>query len=86
MLSRIEFDNIINLLFDMNSVKCASKKDSDEKMQKRFNTIDSDSTGELDRCELREVFQSMGVPISEQMLSEVMDRFDMDNRYMRSRS
>lgn len=35
---------------------------------------------ELDRCELREVFQSMGVPISEQMLSELMDRFDLDNR------
>lgn len=35
---------------------------------------------EFDRCELREVFQSMGVPISEQMLSELMDRFDLDNR------
>ena len=37
---------------------------------------------ELDRCELREVFQSMGMPIGEQTLNELMDRFDIDNRYV----
>ena len=33
----------------------------------------------LDRCELKEVFSSMGVPISEKALSDIMDRFDDDN-------
>ena len=37
---------------------------------------------ELDRCELREVFQSMGMPIGERRLSELMGRFDVDNRWV----
>jgi hypothetical protein len=41
----MEFDNLVNLLFDMNSIKMVSKQDSDEEMQKRFDAIDSDSTG-----------------------------------------
>jgi hypothetical protein len=45
--------------------------------KRQFQTT---SIEELDRCELREVFQSMGVPIGENMLSELMDRFDIDNR------
>ena len=32
----------------------------------------------LDRCELKEVFKGMGVPISERALSDLMVRFDKD--------
>eukprot|EP00804_Cyclotella_cryptica_P001785 CCRYP_018588-RB/>CCRYP_018588-RB protein AED:0.29 eAED:0.29 QI:100/1/1/1/0.8/0.66/6/1051/628 len=79
VLSRIEFDNFLNLLFDMNAVKFVSQEHTAEEMQKRFEAIDSDGSGELDRYELREVFQSMGVPPSEQMLTELMNRFDIDD-------
>lgn len=41
----MEFDNLVNLLFDMNSVKYVSKEDSEEELQKRFDAIDSDCTG-----------------------------------------
>ena len=43
VISRIEFDNLVNLLFDMNSF--ASKADGEEELQKRFDSIDSDCTG-----------------------------------------
>lgn len=45
VLSKIEFNNLVNLLFDMNSVKFVSEEDSEEELQKRFDAIDSDCTG-----------------------------------------
>lgn len=45
VLSRIEFDNLVTLLFDMNSVKMGSKEDTEKELQKRFDAIDSDCTG-----------------------------------------
>ena len=45
MLSRIEFDNYVNLLFDMSSVKWESKTSMEEEMQKRFDALESDCTG-----------------------------------------
>ena len=45
VLSRIEFDSYVNLLFDMSSAKWESKKSMDEEMQKRFDALDSDCTG-----------------------------------------
>ena len=32
----------------------------------------------LDRCELKEMFKGMGVPVGERALSDMMERFDKD--------
>jgi hypothetical protein len=45
LLSHIEFDNYINLLFDMNSVKFVSQEHTAEEIQRRFDVIDSDGSG-----------------------------------------
>mmetsp|Transcript_14754 Transcript_14754/g.31269 ORF Transcript_14754/g.31269 Transcript_14754/m.31269 type:complete len:619 (-) Transcript_14754:64-1920(-) len=77
LLSRLELDSLLNILFTINSENPEFL--SSKELRARFNAIDSDGSGCLDRCEMKEVFNSMGVPIGEQALSEIMDRFDTDN-------
>jgi hypothetical protein len=73
----MEFDTLLNLIFTINSENPEFL--SQEALKERFNAIDTDGSGCLDRCELKEVFSGMGVPISEKALSDIMDRFDDDN-------
>jgi len=77
LLSRIEFDSLMSLLFAMKNGDPAQFTRA--QLKKRFDSIDSDHSGEIDRCELREIFTGMGVPIGESALSEVMSRIDTDN-------
>lgn len=76
LVSRIEFDSLMTLLLAKNGNPAQFTR---AQLQKRFDAIDSDHSGELDRCELREIFTGMGVPIGESALSEVMNRIDTDN-------
>ncbi len=76
LLSRIEFDSLMNLLL---TTKSANPDNfTSAQLKKRFDDIDSDHSGEIDRCELREIFLGMGVPIGEIALSEVMHKIDTD--------
>ena len=77
LLSRIEFDSLMSLLFALKNGD--PEQFTSAQLKKRFDAIDSDQSGELDRCELREIFTGMGVPIGESALSEVMNRIDTDN-------
>ena len=109
LLSRMEFDTLLNVLFTINSENPEFL--DQEELRKRFNAIDTDGSGckslflsglfctlpialflpisfpgctvfpftGLDRCELKEVFSGMGVPISEKALSDIIDRFDADH-------
>lgn len=77
LLSRIEFDALMHLLFAMK--KGDPEQFTSAQLKKRFDDIDSDHSGEIDRCELREIFTGLGVPIGESALSEVMNRIDTDN-------
>jgi hypothetical protein len=45
LLAKIEFDTLVNLLFDTNSAQFVSHEKSIEDMQKRFNDVDSDGSG-----------------------------------------
>jgi len=76
LLSRLEFDSLLNLIFTINSEnpECLNPK----QLRERFNQIDTDESGSLDRCELKELFNSMGVPIGERALGSIMERFDKD--------
>mmetsp|Transcript_11818 Transcript_11818/g.25916 ORF Transcript_11818/g.25916 Transcript_11818/m.25916 type:complete len:605 (-) Transcript_11818:1148-2962(-) len=76
LISRMEFNSLLNILFTINSEN--PEYLNTKQLQKRFNAIDSDQSGFLDRCELREVFKGMGVPIGELALSDIMERFDID--------
>mmetsp|Transcript_50356 Transcript_50356/g.107241 ORF Transcript_50356/g.107241 Transcript_50356/m.107241 type:complete len:616 (+) Transcript_50356:155-2002(+) len=76
VLSRIEFDTLLNILFTINSEN--PQYLGPEELRDQFNAIDSDQSGALDRCELKEVFNGMGVPISERALSDILERFDVD--------
>lgn len=77
VLSRMEGDTLLNILFTINSEN--PEYLSSKQLEDRFYAIDSDRSGSLDRCELKEVFKSMGVPISEIALSDIMGKFDKDN-------
>mmetsp|Transcript_2232 Transcript_2232/g.4061 ORF Transcript_2232/g.4061 Transcript_2232/m.4061 type:complete len:613 (-) Transcript_2232:78-1916(-) len=76
LLSHIEFDSLMNMLLAMKSGD--PEQFTSAQLKKRFDDIDSDNSGEIDRCELREIFQGMGVPVGESALSEVMRRIDSD--------
>ena len=76
LLSRIEFDSLMNLLLTMKSGD--PKQFTSTELKKRFDDIDSDHSGEIDRCELREIFLGMGVPVGERALSDVMSKIDTD--------
>ena len=76
LLSRIEFDSLMNLLLTIKSGN--PEHFTSAQLKKRFNDIDSDHSGEIDRCELREIFLGMGVPIGENTLTEVMRKIDYD--------
>lgn len=45
MIACVEFDNLVNLLFDMNSIKSGTEENIEEIITQRFDTIDSDNTG-----------------------------------------
>lgn len=77
VLSRIEFDSLMHLLFAMKNGD--PNQFTSAQLRKRFDDIDSDNSGEIDRCELREIFLGLGVPVSERALSEVMSKIDADN-------
>mmetsp|Transcript_6123 Transcript_6123/g.8926 ORF Transcript_6123/g.8926 Transcript_6123/m.8926 type:complete len:446 (+) Transcript_6123:247-1584(+) len=76
LLSRIEFDSLMNLLLATKSAD--PEQFTSAQLKKRFDEIDSDQSGEIDRCELREIFLGMGVPIGESALTEVMHKIDTD--------
>ncbi|KAL7499451.1 hypothetical protein ACHAWT_006986 [Skeletonema menzelii] len=76
LLSRIEFDSLMNLLLTMKSGN--PEQFTSAELKKRFDDIDSDHSGEIDRCELREIFVGMGVPVGERALSEIMRKIDTD--------
>ena len=76
LLSRIEFDALMNLLFHINE---KPEQFDSLKLKERFDEIDTDKSGEIDRCELREIFLGMGVPIGEGGLSEIFHRVDTDS-------
>lgn len=71
VLSRIGLDALMEILFTFNS-------EDPSKLGERFDDIDSDQSGSLDRCELKEYFNSVGMPIGEIALSDIMGRFDKD--------
>eukprot|EP00578_Thalassiosira_sp_NH16_P013609 CAMPEP_0181113522 /NCGR_PEP_ID=MMETSP1071-20121207/20392_1 /TAXON_ID=35127 /ORGANISM="Thalassiosira sp., Strain NH16" /LENGTH=516 /DNA_ID=CAMNT_0023197565 /DNA_START=216 /DNA_END=1763 /DNA_ORIENTATION=- len=77
MLSNMEFSSLLNIIFTINSENPHYL--NSQKLRERFDAIDTDGSGSLDRCELKEVFKGMGVPISENALSDIMDRFDFDH-------
>ncbi len=76
LLSRIEFDSLMNLLLALESGN--PRQFTSAQLKKRFDEIDSDRSGEIDRCELREIFLGMGVPIGEIALTEIMHKIDTD--------
>jgi len=62
----------MEILFTFNS-------EDPTKLLKRFNDIDTDQSGFLDRCELKSYFNSLGMPIGEIALSDIMERLDTDH-------
>ncbi|KAL7538282.1 hypothetical protein ACHAWF_006043 [Thalassiosira exigua] len=77
LLASIELDTLINTLFAINSENPELLSGSN--LKNRFNEIDTDQSGSLDRCELKELFKRMDVLIGEQALSDIMERFDVDS-------
>lgn len=45
IIACVEFDNLVNLLFDMNSIKSGTEENMDEVISQHFDSIDSDNTG-----------------------------------------
>mmetsp|Transcript_8593 Transcript_8593/g.19311 ORF Transcript_8593/g.19311 Transcript_8593/m.19311 type:complete len:432 (-) Transcript_8593:122-1417(-) len=76
LFSRIESDGLVNILLDANSE--GTKNITIEKLCDRFDDIDVDGSGSLDRGEIRELFQGMGMPLSASSLDGVMETFDVD--------
>lgn len=76
VVSRIEFNALLNILFTINSEN-PTYLDS-KQLRKRFDAVDSDNGGAIDRCEIKEMFTSLGVPVSEEILGQILDRFDAD--------
>lgn len=77
LLSRIEFDTLLNIMVTINSEN--PQYLNSKQLRERFNAIDSDQSGSLDRFEVKEIFDGMGMPISEHTLSDIMEKFDTDN-------
>lgn len=77
LISKVEFNMLVNILFTINSEN--PEYLNTQQLEDRFNQIDSDGNGLLDRGELKEMFKGMGIPISEMALSDIIDWFDDDN-------
>eukprot|EP00585_Thalassiosira_rotula_P008715 CAMPEP_0196136728 /NCGR_PEP_ID=MMETSP0910-20130528/4940_1 /TAXON_ID=49265 /ORGANISM="Thalassiosira rotula, Strain GSO102" /LENGTH=614 /DNA_ID=CAMNT_0041397063 /DNA_START=35 /DNA_END=1879 /DNA_ORIENTATION=+ len=77
VMSRIEFDSLLSILFMINSENPQYLRPA--KLRERFDDIDTDQSGSIDRCELKEVFTRLGVPVSEQALSHITERCDTNN-------
>mmetsp|Transcript_20959 Transcript_20959/g.44040 ORF Transcript_20959/g.44040 Transcript_20959/m.44040 type:complete len:646 (-) Transcript_20959:824-2761(-) len=75
LFSKVEFDALVNTLLSVNERNPALTR---KELRVKFNAIDTDGSGSLDRLEMRDMFQSLGVPVSEQALSELMQKFDAD--------
>ena len=43
-----------------------------------FSFIDTDKSGDLDKCELRDAFFALGVFLSDYVIEQIMDVFDRD--------
>jgi hypothetical protein len=69
----------LNSLGQMTGTKGVSKLDSAQ-VKELFDAIDVDGSNEMDRLELRQLVQSMGVQLSEKELNDVMLELCVENR------
>lgn len=70
LLSRITFDTLMDIL--------TSKRKGKALHEASFNSIDADGSGNIDRCELKEAFSRLNIPVGEHTIDSIMDRFDDD--------
>ena len=47
-------------------------------LHEKFDAIDEDGSGELDEEEMRELFKSMGRPVSKRIIANIMRLSDLD--------
>ena len=76
LTSRLEFDSLINILFTINSEN-PELLDS-EQLRERFNAVDADGSGTIEKMELKQMFLSLGVPVSDEAMENIIERFDVD--------
>jgi len=88
VFSHIELDTLIRILLDLDGNKSsdsegrrvAAKDDiTSEQLRQRFKDIDTNQGGSLDRVEIHEFFQSMGMPLGGIALDGIMDKLDSDS-------
>jgi len=82
LLSRVDLGTLVNKLLDVDNggdCEVLSEEVRMVMLRERFSQIDADGTGVLDRYEVRDVFQSMGMALSDTTLDSLMNKFDSDS-------
>jgi len=88
VFSHIDLDTLIRMLLDLEGNKssdsegrrAAAENDiTSEQLCQRFKDIDTNHAGSLDRAEIHDFFQSMGMPLGGIALDGIMDKFDSDS-------
>ena len=76
LLSRLELDSLINILFTLNSENPDLLNSN--QLKERFDAVDADGSGTIEKKELRQMFMSLGVPVSDEAMENIIERFDVD--------
>lgn len=76
LTSRLEFDSLINILFTINSEN-PELLDS-KQLREKFDAVDADGSGTIEKKELQQMFLSLGVPVSDEAMENIIQRFDID--------
>mmetsp|Transcript_15914 Transcript_15914/g.34659 ORF Transcript_15914/g.34659 Transcript_15914/m.34659 type:complete len:366 (+) Transcript_15914:148-1245(+) len=78
VLSRIELESLVRLLFDASSPGQV-KQLAPEELSKQFSLIDADCNGELDHSEIHDFFHGMGITLSEALIDQLIEKMDSDD-------
>lgn len=76
LTSRLEFDSLINILFTINSEN-PELLDS-KQLREKFDAVDADGSGTIEKKELQQMFLSLGVPVTDEAMENIIQRFDID--------